>query len=440
MVLNPSFARRDFLGLAGSAVATAGLTGVAAGSEPDRVRVNVGYSAQSGRRAARSAADEIVHEFGFDALTLLTTPTEARRLAARGGVEYVESDPRVEAIGIREILGGLTDGGLGGGLTGGGFPGGGLTGGGLPGGGFTGDDSTDGTTAGSSAGASASGTSVSASAPETEAPTTAAQPGDGYLSQVVPWGIEQINADDAHANGHTGDGAHIAVIDTGIDLAHVDLLGNLGLGATTLGAAVTDTALPAGGQDDNGHGTHLAGTAAAADNGRGVVGVAPDATLHPVKALLANGVGLASDVAKAIEHAAQRGWDVANLSLGGAPSNVLEAAVDSHKNDVVLVAAAGNNGGTVSHPAAYDGVVAVGASDRNDDSVDFSPDGAGVLAPGVDIYSSYLANTYMSLAGTSMAAAHVSGAAAQLIGDLSVEAVRTRLQNPGEVIDVNSLV
>lgn len=423
MALNPSFTRRDFLSLGGSAVAAAGLTGVAAGRESDQVRVNVGYSARSGRRAAHSAADDVVHEFGFDALTLLTSPAEARRLATRGGVEYVESDPTVEAIGIREILGGLTDG--------------------FPGGGLTDDDSTAGTTAGTTTGTttgSSTGASASASASETEAPTTSAQPGGGYLGQVVPWGIERINADDVHEQGNTGNGADIAVIDTGIDFAHADLVVNLGLGATTLGAAATDTAVPAGGQDDNGHGTHIAGTAAAADNGRGVVGVAPDATLRPVKALLANGVGLASDVAKAIEHAAERDWDVANLSLGGPPTPVLQTAVKAYKSQVVLVAAAGNNGETVSYPAAYDGVVAVGASNRQNTRASFSPNGAGVLAPGVDTYSSYLGNTYMSLSGTSMAAAHVSGAAAQLIGDLSVRAVRDKLQSSAGVIDVASLV
>lgn len=421
--------RRDLLRIGGSVVASSGLAGLAAGGEADRVRINVGYSTSSGRRTTLTAADEVVHEFDFDALTVLTTPDAARRLAASSGVEYVESDPTVEAIGIREIIRGLTGEcmpgiGL---IDGGGLPDECLTGGGLP-------DSSS-TTADPTTGSSPP------SADSDTSRTAAATPIGGLLNQVVPWGVDRVDADIAHRNGATGKNADIAIIDTGIDYTHLDLLGNVGLGATTLGAVVTDTAVPAGGQDDNGHGTHLAGTAAAADNNRGVVGVAPKATLHPVKALLATGVGFASDVAKAIDYTAQQGWDVANLSLGGPRSEVLATAVKERKNQVVLVAAAGNDGGAVTFPAAHEGVIAVSATTRQDELASFSSTGSETLAaPGQAIFSSYLGNTYRSLSGTSMAAAHVSGAAGQLIGEqgMAVPAVRRRLKNTAEDIGLSS--
>lgn len=420
--------RRDLLRIGGSVVASSGLAGLAAGGESDRVRINVGYSTSSGRRTTLTAADEVVHEFDFDALTVLTTPDAARRLAASSGVEYVESDPTVEAIGMREIIRGLTGECVSGmGLIDGGPTDDCLTGGGLPNSGSTAADPPTG--------------SSPPSADSDTSTTAAATPIGGLLNQVVPWGIDRVDADIAHRNGATGKNAAIAIIDTGIDYTHLDLLGNVGLGATTLGAVATDTAVPAGGQDDNGHGTHLAGTAAAVDNNRGVVGIAPRATLHPVKALLATGVGFASDVAKAIDYTAQQGWDVANLSLGGPRSEVLATAVKEHKNQVVLVAAAGNDGGAVTFPAAHEGVIAVSATTRQDELASFSSRGSETLAaPGQAIVSSYLGNTYLSLSGTSMAAAHVSGAAGQLIGErgMAVPAVRRRLKNTAEDIGLSS--
>lgn len=367
------FSRRDVLRLGGSAVAATGLIGRAAGSEPDQITVNVGYAEATGQEAARSAADEVVHEFGFDALAVVTTPAAARELAGRSDVRYVERPRQVEAIGP----------GLSPGL-------------------------------------------------------------DGYLSQTLPWGIDRVDAELAHDAERTGSGADIAVIDTGIDLTHLDLLGNVEVGVTTIGAGRADTALP-GGQDDMGHGTHVAGIAGAQDNSRGVVGVAPAATLHPVKALAATGTGTDTDVAKGLEHVAEQEWDVANMSFGGPQSSVLGDAVEfAHDAGVLLVAAAGNAGpcsDCVSFPAANPKVIAVGATTESDGLASFSSTGPEVdlVAPGVDIRSSFLANTYLSLTGTSFSAPHVAGAAGHLMANgASNTAARARLRATAEDVGLAS--
>lgn len=368
VTLDTPFSRRGVLRLGGSAVAATGLIGRAAGSESGQVTVNVGYRDATGQEAARTAADEVVHEFGFDALAVVTTPAAARDLAGRSDVRYAERPRQVEAIGP----------GLSPGLT------------------------------------------------------------DGYLGQTLPWGIDRVDAEVAHDAGRTGSGADIAVIDTGIDLTHLDLLGNATVGVTTIGAGRTDTALP-GGQDDMGHGTHVAGIAGAQDNSRGVVGVAPAATLHPVKALAATGTGTDTDVAKGLEHVAEQEWDVANMSFGGPQSSVLGDAVEfAHDAGVSLVAAAGNAGpcsDCVSFPAANPEVIAVGTTTRGDELASFSSTGPEVdlVAPGVDIRSSFLANTYLSLTGTSFSAPHVAGAAGHLMADgASNTAARARLQATAE--------
>ena len=116
------------------------------------------------------------------------------------------------------------------------------------------------------------------------------------IAQTTPCGIETVDATDAIAAGKTGNGTDVAVIDTGIDSLHPDLSGNLGRGR----AFVAGTGTPLW-DDDNGHGTHVAGTVGAIDNTEGVVGVAPDVTLHAVKVLNAAGTGLTPDIAAGIE-------------------------------------------------------------------------------------------------------------------------------------------
>jgi subtilisin len=260
------------------------------------------------------------------------------------------------------------------------------------------------------------------------------------LAQTLPYGIDRVDAEVAHANGETGGGADVAIIDTGIDSTHPDLEANLGKGRSF----VTTGNYPAW-QDDNGHGTHCAGIADAVDNSQGVVGVSTEATLHAVKVLSSTGVGLTSDVAAGIEYTADQGWDVGSLSLGGGDADVLKDACNyAYNNGVLLSAAAGNSGpctDCVGYPAAYQECIAVSATDRNDDLADFSSTGPEVelAAPGVNIYSTYVPSTYTELSGTSMSCPHVSGAAGQLManGYTNTEA-RDRLGSTAEDIGLAS--
>jgi len=238
-------------------------------------------------------------------------------------------------------------------------------------------------------------------------------------TQTTPYGIERVGGRSVDA---TGEGVHVAVVDTGIDATHPDLLGRVGGSWTTVGSWVAGTAAPAG-QDDNGHGTHVAGTVGASDDGDGVVGVAPEVTFHAVKALTAAGIGYNADLACGIELAAERGWDVVNLSVettSEAGTRILrDACAFARERGVVLVAAAGNYGpctGCVAAPGSLSTTVGVGATDRHDRVAAFSATGRGVdiAAPGVDVLSTGLGPSYTRKSGTSMATPHVTGAAALL--------------------------
>ncbi|GAB3666689.1 S8 family peptidase [Halopiger thermotolerans] len=251
--------------------------------------------------------------------------------------------------------------------------------------------------------------------------------------QRVPWGIERIGAPAAHAAGIRGESAHVAVINTGIDPTHEDLRQNVGDGIGVIpcrGECETEW------DDDFGHGTHVAGTIGALDNWLGVLGVAPDATLHSAKVLNSNGVGFASDVALGILWTAAQGYDVANMSLGGPFSTVVQDALEfAAERDVLLVAAAGNQSGPVSYPAAADEVIAVSATTETDELAVFSNVGPEIelAAPGVDVLSTLPNDRYAKLSGTSMAAPHVSGTGALLAGiGYSADEARTFMKETAE--------
>jgi len=226
----------------------------------------------------------------------------------------------------------------------------------------------------------------------------------------VPWGVARVNAPAAWSSGQ-GAGVKVAVIDTGIDCTHPDLKCDFSAGTNI----VDPGSAP---MDDNEHGTHVAGTIAGRGKG-GPLGVAPQATLIPVKVLDADGAGSLSDIVAGINWAAQNGVDVINMSLGGpAGSAALQRAVKQALSaGVVIVAAAGNSGpnpDTVGFPGGYPGVIAVAASDKNDQVASFSSRGDAVafIAPGVNITSTVPGGGTKSLSGTSMASPHVAGLAA----------------------------
>lgn len=264
------------------------------------------------------------------------------------------------------------------------------------------------------------------------------------LGQTLPWGVDRIDADLAHTNdsdgdgsNETGDGVDIAIVDSGIDRDHPDLQANVGTGESFVDYT-------SAWDDDNGHGTHVAGIVGAIDNDEGVVGVAPESTLHAAKVLDDSGTGSYSDIAAGIEWAADQGYDVVNLSLGGdtSTSTLKDACQYAHDRGVLLVAAAGNSGDDqVIHPARYDTVIAVSATTKDDGLASFSNTGTSVelAAPGKDVYSTDKGGGYATHSGTSMACPHVAGAGALVManGKSHTEA-RTQLNDTAEDIDLAS--
>ena len=273
--------------------------------------------------------------------------------------------------------------------------------------------------------------------------------GGGDTSQTLPWGIDRVDAEVAHADGETGGdntdgegGTDIAIIDTGIDDDHPDLEANIGAGKAYVKCRGKNCNYPW--SDDNDHGTHCAGIADARDNTQGVVGVSTEATLHAVKVLDKQGSGSFSDVAAGIEYTADQGWDVGSLSLGASSGSqtVKDACTYANDKGVLLVAAAGNDGpcsDCVGFPAAYSEVIAVSSTTKEDTLSGFSSTGPEIelAAPGSDIYSSVIGG-YDTFSGTSMACPHVSGAGGQLMdnGYTNGEA-RTRLKDTAEDIGLS---
>ncbi|MCW4049803.1 MAG: S8 family peptidase, partial [Candidatus Bathyarchaeota archaeon] len=211
--------------------------------------------------------------------------------------------------------------------------------------------------------------------------------------EELPWGVARIDANDVHPY-NKGTGVKVAIIDTGIDYDHPDLVDNYIEGYDF----VNNDSDP---MDDAGHGTHCAGIVAAEDNEIGVIGVAPEAELYAVKVLDSKGSGYVSDVIAGIEWATGNGMQIISMSLGSDSDNeALHTACDkAYGEGVLVVAAAGNDYqrrgraefDTVDYPARYDSVIAVGATDDTDTKASWSSTGLALelTAPGVSIYSTY---------------------------------------------------
>lgn len=264
------------------------------------------------------------------------------------------------------------------------------------------------------------------------------------------WGLDMVQADKAHARA-TGAGAVVAVVDSGVKADHPDLAGRVLPGRDF----VDEDDQP---QDDNGHGTHVAGIVAAVkDNGTGVSSVAPAARILPVRVLGADGSGSAEDVKEGIDYAIAQRADVINLSLGedvplrallGVRDEIdesIEAALDK---GIVVAAAAGNSAFPVcSTPGGRGRMLCVGAVDRNGTKALYSNygDGLAISAPGggdlpvsgEGIVSTWNDGDYAELAGTSQATPHVSGAAALLVslgvrGQAASDLLRKTATDAGE--------
>lgn len=272
------------------------------------------------------------------------------------------------------------------------------------------------------------------------------------FAQSIPTGINRMDADLSSALSGDGAGSvsvDIAVIDTGIDLTHPDL---------RVWDQVTYVWFTSNGNDDNGHGTHVAGIAAAYDNSAGVVGVAPGARLWAVKVLDYSGSGYLSWIISGIDYVTAHASEieVANMSLGfqGSTSSGDQAINNSVAAGVTYVVAAGNSSKDASSfwPAKNPNVITVSAVadgdgrcgglgfntsyGADDTFASFSNYGSvvDIAAPGVQIWSTYLNGGYNTLSGTSMASPHVAGAAALYKADnpgASPASVRTALIDSG---------
>ncbi len=251
------------------------------------------------------------------------------------------------------------------------------------------------------------------------------------------WHLEKIDTYKAwsYLSGYTsGSGVLVAIIDTGIDLAHPDLKNNIVGGACFTGENST-------GMDNEGHGTHVAGIVAAqANNGIGVSGVAPGASLYAIKVLDRYGSGYTDDIISGVYHAVDIGADVMNMSYGSYYYDYAEEdAVDyAVSNGVVAVAASGNENTFVEHyPSDFESVIAVNATDINDEKSSFSCYGElkDISAPGSDIMSTLYSKTYASFNGTSMASPVVTGVVALMLDadpGLSVSEVKSILYSTTE--------
>ncbi|PSQ17022.1 peptidase S8 [Halobacteriales archaeon QS_8_69_26] len=269
----------------------------------------------------------------------------------------------------------------------------------------------------------------------------------GSTSQCLPWGIDRTDSEVAHANGETGNGATIAIIDTGIDSDHPDLQGNINTSLSKAWVKCKGGSCNYPWDDDNDHGTHCAGTADAIDNSQGVVGVSHSADLVALKVLDKRGSGSFSDIAAAIEYCGDNSdrIDVGSMSLGASSGSqsVKDACTYADNQGVLLVAAAGNDGpcsDCVGYPAAYSECVAVSSTNDSDNLSSFSSTGPEVeiAAPGTDVYST-IPGGYDTFSGTSMATPHVAGAAGQLMANgASNDNARSTLKNNAENIGLAS--
>ncbi|MFC2059418.1 S8 family serine peptidase [Chloroflexota bacterium] len=258
---------------------------------------------------------------------------------------------------------------------------------------------------------------------------------EAFTGEVLPWGVDRVDAELVHPS-NKGAGVKVAILDSGIDLDHPDL------------AVADDVTFVPGtttGDDDNGHGTLVAGIIGALDNDIGVIGVAPEASLYAVKVLNENGSGVMSVIMSGIEWAVDNDMDVINLGMGGLgdwPNAVVEALDVAYDAGIVIVGGAGNGGNASGEgdniwaPARYQPVIAVGATDDQDSRYTTSSTGYALelVAPGVSIYSTAMGGDYGYMTGTSASSPHAAGAAALLIASgLTDNAdVRYRLRDSAE--------
>ena len=260
---------------------------------------------------------------------------------------------------------------------------------------------------------------------------------DPSSAQMLGWEIKKLNIDRQWTYSE-GRGVVVAVIDTGCDLEHIDIKNNLLKGINIIDKSKDP-------QDDNGHGSHVCGMIAAENNGLGMVGVAPQAKILPVKALDSKGNGSLRNVIEGIIWAADAGADFITMSLGASNSNdQLEKAIQyaSLKGSVVF-AAAGNSGENteILYPARYKNVISIGAIDENLSRTSFTCSGEDLdfLSPGHNIFSIAPNSGYAIMSGTSMSNPFAVGCAALLLSH-NRQHKKFSLRSAQDYIDVLSKV
>lgn len=237
----------------------------------------------------------------------------------------------------------------------------------------------------------------------------------------TPYGVVMIKANSFWMESGKGEGINIAVIDSGCDINHESLKNNI-VGVKNF--TNEDGKDPNNVTDRVGHGTHVTGTIAANGNNNTILGVAPGTNIYVIKAIDRTGSGKLSWVVNSIYYAIEKKVDIISMSLGmPESSDKLEKAIkEAVRQNILVVCAAGNEGDgnandyEYSYPAAYKDVISVGAVDKKGIPASFSNSNPilDVVAPGVDIISTYPNNQFASLSGTSMATPHVSGSLALL--------------------------
>lgn len=257
-------------------------------------------------------------------------------------------------------------------------------------------------------------------------------PNDTYYAGYQ-WNMPKIQANLAWDYTQGSSSVVIAIIDTGVQSNHPDLSGKVTAGYNYVSNNTNAN-------DDNGHGTHCAGIAAAkTNNATGVAGVGWNCSIMPVKVLNSQGSGTYTAIANGINFARTNGAKVLSMSLGGSSgSSTLSSAITNAWNaGCVIVAAAGNNGNTSpNYPAYYSQCIAVGSTTSTDARSSFSNYGSSwvdVAAPGSNIASTYRNSQYVIMSGTSMSTPHVAGLAGLLYSYLgtgtSNSTIRSRIEN-----------
>lgn len=260
-----------------------------------------------------------------------------------------------------------------------------------------------------------------------------------FSAQTLDWGVDRVDAEYVHANSsHDGSGINVGVLDSGGDTDHPDITWAGGYSATNRD--------PSNWNDKVGHGTHVAGIISANNNTQGVVGIAPNCNIYAVQ------VGgrrlLVSDIVEGIDWIIGTHSDgdptndiqVVNMSFGGGASSAEQTALqNAYDQGILLVAASGNDGGSVNYPAAYSFVMAISASTSGDAMAGYSNYGSEIelIAPGSSILSTYKGGGYATMSGTSMASPMVVGAAALAWSahpSYSRDQIRNLLKNSAEDI------